>query len=119
MKKILLAFAAGVLLLVSTTLIAATKPAPSHTVSLKVVNHCGSPMTVHVDNNIGSQQTGDYQIATNVSQGFILNSNNDEEYYTFTYRNATCKVDYSLIQDRWFLDAIFSNCDSLTRCDLQ
>jgi hypothetical protein len=105
---------------ISTNLFAGLKPAPSHTVSVNVHNTCNMPITFRVDNNYGSQQSGNYTLAKagtpnkdgqiGDTVGFFFNANNDEEFYTITYRGATCKVDYGMMRDYWFLDAYLGGC---------
>ena len=107
----------------------AAAPAPSHAVSVQVVNLCNIPIVTHIDNNWGSQYTGDYNIPAAGSKdeqgnkndriGFIFSSNNDEEFYTISYQGATCKVDYPMIRDYWMLDAFISGCNKTPKCSFR
>jgi hypothetical protein len=95
------------------------KPAPSHSVSVSVTNRCPAQITYHIDNNWGSAYTGNYAIAPGVPQKYIFSSNNDEEYYTISYRGAVCVINYPLIRDRWSLDAVITGCNlPVPKCTL-
>jgi hypothetical protein len=119
-------------LLLATLALAVTcaqaHPAKSSTVDVRVVNHCDKQIQFHIDNNWGSSYTGDYTLEpagtvdadgrarNNLS--FFFNSNNDEEAYTVSFKNAVCTVDYPKIRDHWFLDANIYDCNTSPRCVL-
>jgi hypothetical protein len=125
-------YAAAVALCVGTALLAPSAlagPAPSKSILVTVVNTCASPISVYLYNNWGSMYTGNHSIPQKGAKtpegdpdnirGFIFSSNNDEEYYTISYQNATCKVDYNTIASpRWNISAIISGCDSTPKCSL-
>lgn len=104
----------SVLALFSSTVFA--KAADSHTVAVTAENLCSKPISVKIYNNWGSVYSGEYTFNPHDQTHYFFNSNNDEEYYTLSYKNAVCKIDYPMIRDYWHLNVYFDNCDTKPTC---
>lgn len=118
MKKIALVSSLAIFSL-SSIAFAVGKPAPIHYLQLFVHNSCNQPIDVAVDDNKGTVYKGNYHFESNKGGQFNLRSSDDEEYYTFTYKNAVCVVNYKIIsQPDYSMYATFSDCNSTPHCKI-
>ncbi len=119
--------------LISSTLLAFASPAlaqetDDHQVRVDVINMINHPINYHIDNNIYSIWTGDYDLLTRGARDennqptdgdtYIFSSKDTSEYYTISYKGATCKIDYSMIAYHWLLQVTFSGTDANPHCDI-
>lgn len=122
----------GMIILVCTSFflgsLAIAKPAPAYDVIVEVTNLCNKSITYHIDNNWGTRYMGNHTLSANGAKddkgnpmnsvNFFFGASNDEEFYTISYQNASCKIDYPMIKHNWSLAVTISNCDTTPKCEV-